>query len=274
MQIDAHVHVWKAHPEFGQPTATIVGPHVAVPVELLDAYLDEHGVARAVLVQPIYPGEDNSYVADCAAARPERFAAVCVVDPRKPDAAEQLGYWVRERGCRGLRLRPRIPAEGAVFGVKSTYPLWEAAEELGVVVSMLGGAEHLPILKSLADQFHNVSIVVDHLADPDPSALADSPERRALLELAACDNVSLKISGYYYYSREAPPYADCHSLMQALLQRFGAGRLIWGSDFPHVLLKTTYGSTRDLPERMLPTLSSSDRAKILGGNALRLYWDA
>src|SRR3989304_3204534 len=98
-------------PDYPDPAATIVSPLDSVPIELLDQYLDEYGVERAVLVQPIYPGEDNSYVADCAAARPDRYAAVCVVDPGRPEAADRLEYWVDQRGCRGLRLRPRLPRE-------------------------------------------------------------------------------------------------------------------------------------------------------------------
>src|SRR5262245_25687281 len=167
MLIDSHVHVWRPVPEHSGPVATIVAPQSAVPVELLDEYLKEHGVSRAVLVQPVFPGEDNSYVAECAAARPDRFAAVCVVDPRKADAPERLSHWVRERGCRGLRLRPRVPDEASAFGDPATYPLWEQVRELGIAVSVLADAAHLPALKELADRFREVPIVVDHLAHPD-----------------------------------------------------------------------------------------------------------
>ena len=100
MVVDAHAHVWKADPTYPNPSATIMSPTSDVPVDILRHYMDEHGVGRAVLVQPMYPGEDNSLVADAARAEPERFAAVAVVDPRKPDLLE---YCVRERGCRGLR---------------------------------------------------------------------------------------------------------------------------------------------------------------------------
>src|SRR5579872_7242516 len=166
MLIDSHVHVWRPHPDFAQAGATIVSPHSPIPVELLDAYLDEHGLSRAVLVQPIYPGEDNSYVADCARARPDRYAAVCVVDPRQSDAAERLAYWVGERGCRGLRLRPRIAAESAIFSSPEIYPIWEKAAELRIVMSVMGGPEHLATLKSLARRYASVPIVVDHLGLP------------------------------------------------------------------------------------------------------------
>src|SRR5262245_33785236 len=130
MIIDAHLHIWRADPAHPNPAGTTVSPVSDVPVELLNEYMAEHGVDRAVLVQPMYPGEDNSYVADCAAAQPERFAVVCVVDPRKEGAADRLEYWVRQRGCTGLRLRPRFPDEAACFGAPSTFPLWERARDL------------------------------------------------------------------------------------------------------------------------------------------------
>ena len=110
MLVDAHAHVWRAVPNYPEPATTTVSPASDVPAEVLDEYLAEYGVVRAVLVQPVYPGEDNGYVADCAARRPDRYAAICVVDPRTPAAADRLAYWVRERGCKGLRLRPRVAA--------------------------------------------------------------------------------------------------------------------------------------------------------------------
>src|SRR5439155_9485276 len=123
MIVDAHLHVWRAFAGYPQPAVTTVSPVSDVPVELFCEYMAEHGVDRAVLVQPLYPGEDNSYIADCAAARPDRFAAVCVVDPRRDGAADRLDYWVTHRGCKGLRLRPRVAAEEASFGDPATFPL-------------------------------------------------------------------------------------------------------------------------------------------------------
>ena len=72
-----------------------MSPTSDIRVELLDQYMDEHRVDRAVLVQPLYPGEDNSYVAHCATRQPERFCAVCVVDSGAPERSRPtflLGY--------------------------------------------------------------------------------------------------------------------------------------------------------------------------------------
>lgn len=292
MRIDAHTHIWRA--VTAPQAATIVSGQCDVTVELLRAYLDEHQIDRAVLVQPVYPGTDNSYVANSAAADSGRLASVCVVDPRRPDAADQLRYWVTERGCRGLRLRPRVADEAAAFGHAATWPLWEAARELGAVVSVLAGPEHLPTIGTLAERFAPVNIVLDHFAHP---RLAEpAPEIAGLLALARLQNVHIKTSGHYYFSDEPYPYHDCRRLVTAVFDAFGPDRLLWGSDFPHVLLKSGYARSLRLvgsaPKGQIATaahdaaksdasvdlfcgrLSAADRDKILGRNAARLYWPA
>lgn len=275
MRIDAHLHVWRAVPAYPDPAITIVSPVSDVPLELLEAYLDEYSIDRAVLVQPLYPGEDNSYVADCAAAQPDRFAAVCVVDPRLPDAPAKLDYWVRERGCKGLRLRPRLPAEAACFGAPETYPLWERARALKIAINVLGSPQHLPAVGALAARFPEVPVILDHMAYPDVDAGSDSESFRALLALARHPGVYVKLSGFYYYSRQEYPYSDCMAFVRAVYEHFGPERMIWGSDFPHVLLKSGYGRAVRLPEQIYPQyfgLTTDDLRQVMGGNAAVLYW--
>lgn len=269
MIVDAHVHVWKQDLRFPNPSATFMSPTSDVPLELLRRYLDDHGVARAVLVQPMYPGEDNSLIADAARAEPDRYAAVCVVDPRLPEAADRLEFWVKERGCRGLRLRPAFAAETGAF---EADPVWERARRLGIVVSILARMEHVPAIARRAERFPEVRMIVDHLAHPDPSAGTGAPAFRALLELAERPNVFVKPTGFHNFSKRPYPHEDCDDLFKAVLDRFGPGRLIWGSDFPHVLIKAGYGPALRHFERRYPFLGQDDRDLILGGNANRLYW--
>jgi predicted TIM-barrel fold metal-dependent hydrolase len=222
----------------------------------------------------MFRGEDNSYVAECAREQPERFAAVCVVDPRVPGAENRLEHWVVEKGCRGLRLRPRVAEEAAVFGDPSTFPLWERVRKLSITINVLASPEHLDTINLLAGRFPEVPIIVDHMAHPFAAEGANSPGFRALLELAQHARVLVKISGYYYFSKQVDPYRDCWDLVRALYDRFGPERLMWGSDFPHVERRTGYARCLELARRELPFFSGNDRAKILGQNALGLYWGA
>ncbi|MEO1994297.1 MAG: amidohydrolase family protein, partial [Planctomycetaceae bacterium] len=247
-----------------------VSPAANIPLELLHNDMQEYGVDRAVIVQPIYPGEDNLLISDSAALDPEHLASVCVVDPRQNDAPARLEHWVRNHGCRGLRLRPRIQAESECFGHPSTYALWETAAQLQVVVSVMGGFEHLSALGELAHRFEQVSIVVDHLAHP---PLDDPSQLDPLLRLAENPNVFLKVSGLPYDSKQPYPYTDCIPVVRTIHKRFGPQRLVWGSDFPHVLLQCGYARILRWFERTCPNLNDSDLEHMLGGNACRLYWN-
>ncbi len=305
LRIDAHLHVWRAAAGETPGVKTIVPPQTDVPIELAEETMRAHQIDRAVLVQPVFRGEDNSYVAACARAAAQRFAAVCVVDPRVAGAEERLRHWV-DQGCRGLRLRPRIAEEAKVFGDPVTFPLWEAARRLGVVVSLLSGPEHAPAIGALAERFSDVSIVIDHLGHPnvaggvagtgfktglgegdspiflpghrkigtvpDGFETSSSPQFRQLLGLARRPNVFLKVSGFYHFSNEPFPYRDCHEILRAVYDCFGPGRLLWGSDFPHVVPSCGYGRSLEVVEQLLDDLSAADRQRIFGLNALKLYW--
>ena len=271
-RVDAHLHVWRPAAAECTQIATIVPPHADISIELANDYLTEHGVDRAVLVQPVFPGEDNAYIADCAASDPERYAAVCVVDPTQPGVEDRLAYWVEERGCRGLRLRPRIGREEASFGESATFGLWRTASRTQAVVSVLASPEHLSTLAELLDRFPGVDVIVDHLGHPDLSGGRSKPGLVALLKLAQFPRLFVKLSGFYHFTNEPYPFRDCVEIVRAVYDRFGAKRLIWGSDFPHVLLTMSYPRSLCWLERECAFIPAVDRELILGRNALALYW--
>lgn len=270
--VDAHVHIWRAIASGPLAQLTIVSPHEDVPIARAVAVMDQHGVDRAVLVQPVFRGEDNSDIVEATIESPDRFVAVCVIDPRIPGAEDRLEYWARERGCRGLRLRPRIPAESATFGDPATFPLWERAQRLNVVVSILADPEHLTTLSTLASRFPDVPILIDHLAHPKVDEGVNGAGFQTLLATAQHTNVHVKISGYYHFTEQPDPFPDCWPLLEALHDRFGPTRLIWGSDFPHGDRVVGYSRGLALVGDALPFLTAADRAMILGGNAARRYW--
>jgi predicted TIM-barrel fold metal-dependent hydrolase len=167
-----------------------------------------------------------------------------------------------------------MPDEAEAFGSPRSYSLWECIRERGLVVSVYAGAEHLSTLATLAARFPEVAIVVDHMAHPPSRLGADSHAFRDLLALARYQRIFIKVSGYYHFCEQPYPYPECWPLFRALYEEFGPSRLVWGSDFPHVLLRCGYRRSLLLQERAYPFLTCDERALIMGGNASALYWGA
>ena len=109
-----------------------------------------------------------------------------------------------------------------------------------------------------------VPILIDHLAHARlPGSVAEAAVGAD--EPCAVAEVYVKLSGYYYFSSEQHPYRDCWDLTLAVYDAFGPARLVWGSDFPHVLLKTGYGRNLRLANTLLDHVDAAERKQILGG---------
>ena len=131
MIIDTHLHVWSEdfsrYPFADGSKAADEG----APVELLNDTMDEAGVDKAVIVQPIYYRFDNRYVAECLRRFPDRYAAIGLVDRHAPDAPDQLERLVREDKFGGLRIHLARADDPAEWAAPDQDPIWRRAEDLG-----------------------------------------------------------------------------------------------------------------------------------------------
>jgi L-fuconolactonase len=80
-----------------------------------------------------------------------------------------------------------------------------------------------------------------------------------------------KLSGLVTEASPEWTIADLRPYADHLLEHFGAERLMWGSDWPVALLASNYARWLDTTQQLLAGLSWSDRAKVMGGNAVKFY---
>jgi predicted TIM-barrel fold metal-dependent hydrolase len=226
--------------------------------------MDRAGVDRMVLVSSYSAyGHDNSYCADAAAQFPDRFVGVCRIDGGAPDAPEVLRRWVEERGMRGVRLG----SAGA-----EVDPTCARALELGIPVAFQVPRSEVGQVRRAAERFPDLMIILDHLAHP---PLEDGPpyaEASEFFALADCPNLHLKFSTLSI--REASQgRSRPGAFVQALVNRFGPDRVMWGSDFPHSMGNPAapYTELVDLARDVLVSLSPAEREQVFAGTARRLY---
>ncbi|MBM7786719.1 amidohydrolase family protein [Tenggerimyces flavus] len=267
--VDAHAHVWSGDTTTFPPTPIdgVSAPKTPRPVDDLLGRLDTAHVDRVVLIQPRSYGHDHTYLAHVLASEPERVAGVCLVDPLRPDAPGELRRRCREDGYRGLRLVGLGHGDADWLFDDRTAPMWKAAEDLEIVVSLLIEPHQLAGVATVAARRPWLSIAIDHLGrcQPGTTAIAD------LLALAVRPNVSVKVSALSWLSAQGPPHADLRPMVESCLAEFGAGRLLWGTDYPHVLAAGPYPDPFEELAGVLPQASEAELAMIAGGNAARLY---
>jgi predicted TIM-barrel fold metal-dependent hydrolase len=267
--IDTHVHV-VSDDRTRYPVRDNPPDWPVVTGGSLAAELDATGVGRALLVQSFFTyGFDNGYAIDCAAADPDRFQVVAVIDQTDPGAPGLLGVLVQERGVRGVRLMPKGMPEGVLWDPR-TFGVWAAAEELGVPVTVAAEAPHVPYLARVIERFPGVTVCLEHMWGIE----IDKPPFPALAPVAALarfPNVHLKLAPNNSFAARAAA-VPARALYDHLIEHFGIDRMLWGSNYP--AHPARFGSYADRLSMMRADLSYLDEAgqrAFFGGNAARLW---
>src|SRR5262249_13805892 len=148
---------------------------------------------------------DNSYAAHAMKQYPDKFMAVCRVNPEDPAAPDHLTRWTEEHGFRGVRLSPAADASGDWIRGPLMDPIFGRATDLGVPMLILTHTSRLPDIAALLERHPNLDVVIDHMADADPQ---QPGEIKRLLDLARYPRVFVKISHTWSISRQTYPWAD------------------------------------------------------------------
>lgn len=270
-RLDTHVHVWG-----GDEAAYPFGPHdgLAAPKETFDGArlveaMDAAGVAQALAIQPRVYGYDHAYIFAAVATLGHRLRVLPLLNAVRPSNVDEMQALADRDGVAGFRVIA-LGAEPAdwLIGPNATR-LWSRLAELGLPIGLLIDPSQLPVVETLAQRHPGLRIVVDHLGGIQADAWPVWGP--VLLGLSRLPNVYVKLSALGHLSAESFPYPDLHPPVRALLDCYGARRMLWGSDWPHVY---EYGSYEESAESVAAALGverAADQDLIFGGTAASLY---
>jgi 2-pyrone-4,6-dicarboxylate lactonase len=234
------------------------------PVEQYAQMLDSLGVARGVIVHSSSHGIDNRVTLDAIARMGGRCRGIALVAPSVTDRELEA---LAKGGMTGIRISTML--KGAI-GAKDVQDLESRLGDLGWHVELhFDKADEIvplePMLRKLS-----IPVVFDHMARARGGAGVDQPGFRGLLRLLKdTDHCWAKVSSWYRLSDAGPPYDDMRRLFDALAEA-RADRLVWGSNWPHPLLK---GPPPDDAELLAQFMQwAGDRARtMLVDNPAKLY---
>jgi len=265
---DCHAHVFGAESRYPMIPAALYGPADAAGAADFRRMLDALGVERAVLVQPSAYGTDNRAMLDALATDPGRLRGIAVVpfdvDARTLDRLHASG--VRGVRCNIVDLKSgagRLPRD-------ELMALAQRVQPLGWHIELLLHANEFPNLdRDFAD--FPVAVSFGHLGYAPAASGTHSAGFRALLRLARDGKAWVKLTGPYRLTPQELPYPDVDAFARALLEA-APERLLWGSDWPHVMVKSAMpndGELLELLARWIP--DEALRRRVLVDNPAALY---
>ena len=124
----------------------------------------------------------------------------------------------------------------------------------------------------LVNAFPNQRFVLDHLGKPLIKAGLMEPWERDLIQLAGQPNIWCKLSGMVTEAHwKNWSYDQLLPYMEAVLEAFGPGRVMLGSDWPVCRLAGEYSEVMQVVLKFIKNIDERDQQKILYQNAVDCY---
>jgi predicted TIM-barrel fold metal-dependent hydrolase len=265
--VDCHAHIIDpARFPFVDGPGYKPRPDEAGTREAYGAMLDRLGAPHALLVQPSGYGVDNAAMLDAMTASPGRFRAIAMVPPAVSDRALEA---LAAAGVVGVRFN--LPSYDPDALSHSAAPrLLDRLRALGWFAQVYAlDAQWAAIAPTL--RASRVRVLIDHFGVHDLAGGVDQPGFQAVLALGREGQAHVKLSAPFRVSSRPGAYDDLDQFVEALLEGFGPGACVWGSDWPFLGLsaRPDLGVVLTALRRWLP--DSRDRQRVLWENPCRLF---
>ncbi len=268
LSCDTHAHILGPIAKYAYSPARVYTP----PDCLLTEYqkmLATLRVERAVLVQPSVYGSDNTVMLEAMRVGGGAFRGVAVVDDNIADA--ELAK-LNAAGVRGVRVnivdvKDRKPG---TLPMAQLIALAKRIAPMGWHMEFLMHCDEFPDMNHTFADFP-VDIVLGHLGYMKTSLGVNNAGFQALLRLMKAGKAWVKFTGPYRISGEPLPHADTNTYAHALVAA-NPQRMLWGTDWPHVMVKSAMPNDGDLCDLLSSWIpDAATREQVLVTNPATLY---
>jgi 2-pyrone-4,6-dicarboxylate lactonase len=266
---DCHAHICGPQAVYKYIPERIYSP----PDALLADYrrlLGALGCERAVLVQPSFYGTDNSAMLAAMKAAGPAFRGVAVI---ADGASGRDLEAMHAAGIRGARMNIVDLREGkGQLPVERIERLAERIKPFGWHIEFLMHVDAFPDLDRMLERLP-VDVVFGHLGYVSAAKGTAVPGFQALLRLLRGGRAWVKFTGPYRISSLGLPHADTNEFAHMLVAA-APDRIVWGTDWPHVMTRWTIpmpndGALTDLLLDWIP--DAALRNRVLADNPAALY---
>ena len=272
-EADTPERPWPKEPGRTGPPAKYARSFTA---EVMLGAMDAIGVDRAVIVPPVWAGENNGPALAAAEKYRGRFAVMGRIDPYDPASPDRLEHWLEQPSMIGIRMSGRWSTTAtridAALRDSSLEWYWSACERLGIPLMVLT-QQFASRLAPIAERHPNLRLIVDHLSTQDSETVAGAfAAVDDLVALARHPHIYVKVGNGPNRSHQPYPFQDVHSYLRRIYDAFSPRRMLWEADITQ-LTKDTYGDCLRLWQEGLPFLTADDKDWILGRAAAEaLNW--
>jgi predicted TIM-barrel fold metal-dependent hydrolase len=266
--VDCHLHCFagKDDARFPYHPRSPYKPDKPATPEHLLAVMASAEVDHSIVVHPEPYQDDHRYLEHCLAVGKGKLKGTALVFAEREESAKQLPDLVTRLGVVAARIHAYAPDRLPPFGKPELRALWKSAADLGIAVQLHFEPRYAPGFEPLIKEFARTTVIIDHLGRP----FQGTPEEHAVvIGWGKRPNTIMKLSAIPLQRQY--PHRDIAPVIRRLTDAFGADRCIYGGGFSETATGESYRAERERTRGCIAHLSTEDQAKVLGGNAMKLF---
>ena len=275
--IDAHHHLWKlSRADYGW-IGDGSNPAMA-PIErdfLVEDYralAAANGIAGSIVVQAAQTVAETRWLLEQARASGGLIKGVVGwIDMTAVNAPDVLRDLAQDPLLRSIRpMLQEHPDVEWVLQPKLAAALRVVIEQ-DLSFDLLVRPPHLKAVLALLLRHPDLRAIVDHGAKPDIAGGVWQPWADDMRRIARETPAYCKLSGLVTEARAAWKPDDLRRYAEHLIECFGVERVVWGSDWPVMLLNADYPGWLAAAKQFIAPHSAAEQMAILSDNAIRFY---
>lgn len=275
MILDSHQHFWR-YDAAQYPWIPTGSPLQRdwLPSDLA-ALQQPLGFAGSIAVQARQSLAESHWLLGLADADPRIMGVVGWVDLQAEDVGEVLASLANHPKFVGVRHVVQDEPDDRFMLRPAFQRGLGLLRPFGLTYDLLVFPRQLPATIELVSRFPEQPFVLDHIAKPPIRDGLLSPWREQIRELARFPHVCCKISGMVTEATHRGWTADnFRPYLDVVVESFGPGRLLYGSDWPVCLLSGSYAEVLELASDYVIRVAAWEARQqddFFQGNARRFY---
>jgi L-fuconolactonase len=272
MQVDAHVHFWKYEKvKDGWITDNMKILQDDYLPQTISSSFKRNGMDACVAVQASQAELETLFLMELSKTHDIIKGVVGWVDLQKDNILQRLEYFSQYPVIKGWRHVVQSEPDDFLLG-ENFHRGIRALQSYGYTYDILIYPRQLKPALEFVSRFPENKFIIDHCAKPDIANKKIDEWKSLMEEMAGHPNVCCKLSGLLTEAKwkQWSP-AEIYPYLDVVFEAFGPDRLLFGSDWPVILLSGIYVQWKSLLEKYMENFTAEEKEKVFGGNAVEFY---
>lgn len=272
MKIDSHHHLWTlSRGDYGWMSPDLGPIYRDFAPSDLWPHLRAAGVEKTVVVQAADTVAETEFLLETARVTDWIAGVVGWVDMECEDAIATLERLARSPKFKGIRPMIQEITDDDWILRSDLDPIFDALVEMDLSFDALIFPRHLPRLLRRLQKHPDLRCVIDHAAKPHLATGELNGWRADMALLAEETGCHCKVSGLVTEAGADFTIDDIRPATDHILDVFGPGRLMFGSDWPVLNLASDYSGWVRMVETLMAESVEPRQENLWGAVAARFY---